>query len=73
MSKTYTDVLIDNIYQDKWMIRFITQARDGYGFWSWYELITHYRNETGEVDYQGMSLYDPRIELKKLNEMIASL
>jgi hypothetical protein len=73
MSKTYTDVLIEKIYRDKWMIRFITQARDMYGFWSWGELINHYKNQLGKNDYQGMSLTDPRIELKKLNDMIAGL
>ena len=73
MSKTFTDALIEAIYRDKWMIRFITQGRDLYGYWSWPELSRHYINESGGTSYKGFSLNDPRIELKKLNDMIAGL
>jgi hypothetical protein len=73
MSKTYTDVLIEKIYRDKWMIRFITQCRDMYGFWSWPEVVKQYRQEKNTSSYLGMELIEPRIELKKLNDMIAGL
>jgi hypothetical protein len=73
MNKTFTDMLIEAIYRDKWMIRFITQGRDLYGYWSWPEIAKHYKNESGGKNYMGVELNDPRIELKKLNDMIAGL
>ena len=73
MSKTFSDALIENIYRDKWMIRFITQCRDLYGYWLWPEIVAQYRNERGSQTYMGANLLDPRIEMKKMNEMIAGL